>query len=127
MRLNGEAEWQDLVGPALRSFFKLAEVWELREHEQMKLLGITDRATLHTWGSGTYVEARPETVERISYMLGIFKAINILLPDQTQADCWIRSSNAGQPFGGRSALDRITDGDVADLRIVRQYLEAQLG
>jgi hypothetical protein len=30
-------------------------------------------------------------------------------------------------FGGRSALDRMLSGNVADLYIVRQYLDAQRG
>ena len=30
---------KDLTGPALRTFFRIAEAWGLREQEQMRLLG----------------------------------------------------------------------------------------
>lgn len=33
-----------LGGPALRTFFNLAKVWELSEQEQMKLLGLNSRS-----------------------------------------------------------------------------------
>jgi hypothetical protein len=127
MEFEDHARWRGLVGPALRSFFRLAEVWHLDEHEQMKLLGLTDNGTLRRWESGSYVDVRSETIKRISYLLGIFGAINILVPEQTHADSWMRTSNMGTPFGGRSALDRMTDGHIDDLRAVRQYLDAQLG
>jgi hypothetical protein len=51
--------------------------------------------------------------------------LHILLPKT--ADQWIRKSNTAGIFGGRSALDRMTSGNVADLYVVRQYVDAQLG
>ena len=66
-------------------------------------------------------------LERISYILGIYKALQLLLPDTRAADEWIRRPNEAAVFGGRSALDRMLSGNVADLYIVRQYLDAQRG
>lgn len=116
-----------LGGPALRSFFKIAEAWTLSEREQMKLLGLESRSTLHSWKSGRVAKISADTIERISYMLGIFKAINILLPDNARADAWMRAPNDAPLFGGKSALDRMTSGNVSDLFVVRQYLDAQRG
>lgn len=121
------ASLSGLGGPALRGFFRIAEAWSLSEREQMKLLGLESRSTLYSWKSGRVAKISADTIERISYMLGIFKAINILLPDQVQADAWMRAPNAAALFGGRSALDRMTSGNVADLFVVRQYLDAQRG
>jgi hypothetical protein len=64
-------------------------------------------------------------MERISYVLGIYKALQVLLPDAAAADGWVRRPNAAPPFGGRSALERMLSGNVADLFLVRQYLDAQ--
>ena len=36
---------KDLTGPALRTFFRIAEVWSLKEQEQMRLLGLESRST----------------------------------------------------------------------------------
>ena len=61
-------------------------------------------------------------MERISYILGIYKALEILLPDEKAADEWVRRPNTAALFGGQSALDRMLSGQVADLFVVRQYL-----
>jgi hypothetical protein len=68
-----------------------------------------------------------DTLERLSYLLGIYKALQILLPDPQAADEWVRKSNSAPPFGGDSALERMLSGQVADLYVVRQYLDAQRG
>lgn len=114
-------------GPALRTFFNIAKAWSLSEQEQMKLLGLTSRSTLHSWKANRVSKVSRDTLERISYMLGIFKAINILLPDPKRADAWMRAPNGAPLFGGRSALDRMISGNIGDLYVVRQYLDAQRG
>ena len=124
---NPETSVTELGGPALRTFFNLARTWDLSEQEQMKLLGLNSRSTLHAWKSGRVSKVSRDTLERISYLLGIFKAINILLPDMKRADEWIRLPNRAPLFGGRSALDRMTTGNIGDLYVVRQYLDAQRG
>lgn len=124
-QLDRETSVGDLGGPALRTFFNLAKAWGLSEQEQMKLLGLNSRSTLHAWKSGRVSKVSRDTLERISYLLGIFKAINILLPDTRRADEWIRLPNKAPLFGGRSALDRMTTGNIGDLYVVRQHLDAQ--
>jgi len=39
----------------------------------------------------------------------------------------VREPNTAPLFGGRSALDRMMGGQVADLYVVRHYLDAQRG
>lgn len=126
-KLNRAMDAADLGSPALRTFFTLAQTWKLSEQEQMRLLGLGSRSTLHSWKSGRVSKVTRDTLERISYVLGIFKAINILLPDTRRADEWMRLPNKAPLFGGRSALDRMTTGNIGDLYVVRQYLDAQRG
>jgi hypothetical protein len=66
-------------------------------------------------------------LERLSYVLGIYKSLQILLPEPERADAWVRRPNDAPLFGGGSALGRMLGGQVADLFLVRQYLDAQLG
>ena len=66
-------------------------------------------------------------LERISYVLGIYKALQILIPDEARADAWIATPNTAPLFGGHSALERMLGGNVGDLYAVRQYLDAQRG
>ena len=46
---------------------------------------------------------------------------------QLAADEWVRKPNTAPPFGGGSALERMLSGQVADLYVVRQYLDAERG
>lgn len=116
-----------LSGPALRTFFNLAERWKLRVAEQRKLLGDPPESTFYKWKRERDGALSRDTLERISYVLGIFKALAILFPQAERADAWLRKPNAAVAFGGKSALERMLSGNVADLFVVRQYLDAQRG
>ena len=117
----------DLSGPALRTFFRIADAWRLGVDEARKLLGDPPRSTYFLWKKSGEGQLSRDTLERVSYILGIYKALQILLPQQEAADAWIRKPNAAPPFGGKTALDRMLSGNVADLYVVRQYLDAQRG
>jgi hypothetical protein len=112
---------------ALKAFFGIAQLWNLSAREQMTLLGLSARSTFYKWQKDPQVELPRDTLERLSYILGIYKALQILLPDEQAADRWIRKPNTAPIFGGRSALDQMLSGQVADLYRVRQYLDAERG
>jgi hypothetical protein len=116
-----------LSGPALRTFFSLAGRWKLRVAEQRKLLGDPPESTFYKWKRERGGALSRDTLERISYLLGIFKALAILFPQADRADAWLRKPNTAPTFGGKSALERMLSGNVADLFVVRQYLDAQRG
>ena len=117
-----------LAGAAgLRAFARIAELWHLSIAEQLTLLGIHSRSTYFKWRKEAKARLPRDTLERLSYLLGIYKALQLLLPATAAADEWIRRPNAEPLFGGRSALDRMLSGNVADLYLVRQYLDAQRG
>jgi len=115
------------AGAALRTFFNIAEAWGLSAREAMTLLGLRSRSTYHVWKDGKSGPLPRDTLERISYVLGIYKALRLLLPSDEAADAWIRKPNAAPLFGGRSALERLLSGNVADLYEVRRYLDSQRG
>jgi hypothetical protein len=117
----------DLGGPALRAFFQLAEYWKLRMADQRKLLGDPPESTFYKWKRQREGVPGRDTIERISYLLGIWKSLQILFPDPAQADAWLHKPNQAPLFGGHSALERMLSGNVADLYVVRQYLDAQRG
>lgn len=117
----------ELGGPALRAFFALAERWKLRGADQRTLLGDPPESTYFKWKKQQDGAPSRDVIERISYLLGIWKDLQILFPDPAQADAWVRKPNTASLFGGRSALERMLSGNVADLYVVRQYLDAQRG
>ena len=114
-----------LSGPALRTFFRIAELWSLSVDEQMTLLGLSARSTFFKWKRDSNVVLPRDTLERISCIVGIYKALQLLLPDDRAADEWVKQPNSAPGFGGRSALDRMLSGQVADLFLVRQYVDAE--
>lgn len=121
------AQKKDLSGPALRTFFNIARDWHLSNTEQMTLLGHIPESTFFKWKKGAVGKIPHDTLERISYLIGIYKALQILLPHTHSADTWIKKKNAAPLFNYGSALDRMLSGNVSDIYIVRQYLEAQRG
>lgn len=121
------APMETLAGPALRAFFGMAEHWKLRGADQRRLLGDPPESTFYKWKRERDAALGRDTLERISYLLGIWQALQILFPDPDQADAWLHKPNAAPLFGGQSALERMLSGNVADLFVVRQYLDAQRG
>lgn len=116
-----------LGGPALRAFFAIAKAWDLRPAEARRLLGDPPESTFYKWKKQQDGAPGRDVIERISYVLGIFKALQLLFPDPTRADAWLRRPNSAPAFGGRSALERMLTGNVADLYVVRRHLDAQRG
>ena len=111
----------------LRTFIAIADAWRLTAAERMVLLGVRSRSTFHLWREGKSGPLSADTLERLSYLFGIYKALQILLPAPEAADEWVRKPNAAPLFNGQSALERMLSGHVADLYEVRRYLDAQRG
>ncbi|MFW2828585.1 antitoxin Xre-like helix-turn-helix domain-containing protein [Sphingomonas sp. ID0503] len=120
----------DLGGPALRTFFEIAERWSLTDEEQRQILGLSSSFALHRWRTKaqrkTPLSLPHDTLERIGHIIGIYRSVHTLLPLAPAADRWIRALNTAPLFGGRSALTRMLEGDICDLRAVRSYLDAAL-
>ena len=117
-----------LAAAGLRAFERIAQAWALSVDEQLCLLGAPPRSTYFAWRKHPDKAALPrDTLERLSNLLGIYKSLQILLPDATAADAWVRKANSAPPFGGRSALARMLAGNVSDLNLVRRYLDGVRG
>jgi hypothetical protein len=112
---------------ALRTFFNIARAWDLSPAEEQRLLGV-QRSTLYAWRAGSYpARLDADTLERLSYVFGIYGALQVLFPVAERADAWLRKPNDAPLFGGDSALSRMLGGQVADLFEVRRYLDAVRG
>lgn len=124
-RLNRDQRRQ-LTQPALRGFFGVAQAWHLTIDEQLGLLAIHSRSTLARWRRGQIEALDQHTLERISYILGIYRGINTLLTIPERAHGWIRRPNRAPLFGGESALERMLSGGLDDLSAVRRYVDSQI-
>lgn len=75
------------------------------------------------WKKEKHGHLSQDTVERISYIMGIYKALHILLPTSEAADTWPKKANTASLFNGGTALEKMLAGKVVDLAEVRRYLD----
>jgi hypothetical protein len=111
---------------ALKAFFNITCKWGLASEQESVLLGVP-LSTLYRWKSKRDGALTPDNLERISYVLGIYKALRILLPTEEAANKWVKKANSAYLFNGKSALDKFMKGHVIDLADVRRYLDAERG
>ena len=119
---------EQMAAAGLRAFARIAEAWGLSVDEQLRLLGQPPRSTFFAWRKAPdKASLSRDTLERLSNLLGIYKSLQILLPEPAAADAWVRRPNSAPAFGGKSALDRMLGGNVSDLNFVRRYLDGVRG
>jgi hypothetical protein len=119
---------QQMAAAGLRAFAGIAQAWGLSVDEQLALLGQPPRSTYFAWRKHPAKAVLPrDTLERLSNIVGIYKSLQILLPDAAAADEWVRRPNQAALFAGRTALERMLAGNVSDLNLVRRYLDGVRG
>lgn len=109
----------------LEVVFNIMEAWNLKAKEQIVLLGRPAESTFYNWKKGKVSTLSQDTLERISYILGIYKALGVLFPTRAQADAWPKKPN--KAFNNQSALEFMLKGSMIHLSDMRRYLDAQRG
>ena len=113
---------------ALTFFFNLMQHWGCSKEQQCTLLGSIGNTTYFKYKKLPNVRLPHDTLERISYLMGVHKALRILFSNQPErAYEWVHKANTAAPFNGRSALDYMLAGQVVDLADVRRYLDGVRG
>jgi hypothetical protein len=107
---------------ALRGFFHIMDAWNVNAEDARILLGSPAERTYYAWRRGNAVRVPSDTLRRVGYVAGIYKALQIVYSDPRLADGWVNSPN--KAFGEQSPLERMRGGDVIDLAAVRGYLDA---
>lgn len=116
-----------LSAPALRAFFPIAAAWGLSVAEQRALLGWPPVSTFHKYKAGHPGALSFDTLTRISLVLGIYKALQLLYPEPVLADSWVRRPNTNPIFGGRPPMALMTDDGIDGLYRVRRLLDGRRG
>ena len=102
---------------AVKLFFGITGEWGLTDEQRRVLAGAATRATIASWkrkvAANSKLNLGDDTLERLSYISGIYKALQILLPTRQQWSQWINKPSAD--LGGQTALERMLGGRVADL------------
>ena len=124
--LASRSERERLSRSALRGFFNLMEHWHIRDEDARFLLGGISNGPYYTWKKQPERLLDADVLTRISYLVGIFKALNILYGEKL-ADEWVRLPNTNRIFGGRTPLDYMIRGGVPAMQLVRRLLDARRG
>ena len=115
----------DHLAAGMEAFFNVMKAWKVSNDDARALLGAPSRATLFNWKRGAVKTLPHDTVTRLSYVLGIYKDLQVLYSDPAMADGWVNRRNA--LLGGQTALERMLAGDVTDLAAVRELLDQARG
>ncbi len=124
--LSSRAERERLSASALKGFFKLAAAWQLRDEDARELLGGLSASSFYDWKKNPERVLDADRITRISYLLGIYKALHILYGDKL-ADEWVHLPNTNIIFGGRTPLALMLGGGMLAMQTVRQLLDARRG
>jgi len=106
---------------ALRGFFQITGAWGVTAEDARIILGAPAERTYYAWRAGNAVRVPADTLRRIGYVAGIYKALQILYSDPHLADGWVKRPN--RALSGQTPLQRMCAGDVTDLAEVRNYLD----
>ncbi|HUY13229.1 MAG TPA: MbcA/ParS/Xre antitoxin family protein [Terriglobia bacterium] len=115
-----------LSRPAVPGFFKLAHAWRLRDEAARQLLGGISNGAFYQLKRGHKKTLDQDKLTRISLLIGIFKALNILYSREL-ADAWVNLPNSNPMFEGKAPLAYMIKGGVPALMRVRQLLDARRG
>lgn len=124
--LSDEHERKRLSGPAMRAFFRLADNWRLRDEDARALLGGISNGTYYTWKKSPDVVLDQDRLTRVSYLLGIYKALHLLYGDKL-ADEWVQLPNRNALFASETPLAQMIRGGIPAMHAVRALLDARRG
>lgn len=124
--LNSKAERERLSGSALQAFFNIMDRWSIRDEDARALLGGVSNGPYYKWKRDSAKLLDADVLMRISYLVGIFKALNILY-GEALADEWVRLPNSNRLFGGNTPLCYMVQGGIPALQTVRRLLDARRG
>jgi hypothetical protein len=111
---------------AVSAFFKIVEAWGVRDEAARQLLGGVSNGVYYQLKSGHKKTLDQDKLTRISLLIGVFKALNVLY-SQKLADAWITLPNSNPMFAGEAPLTYMIRGGVPAMVRVRQLLDARRG
>ncbi|MGO4476916.1 MbcA/ParS/Xre antitoxin family protein [Massilia sp. 2TAF26] len=124
--LNDRAQRERLSRSALQGFFQLANAWQVRDDDARELLGGVSSSAFYEWKKHPDRVLEVDRITRISYLLGIYKALHILYGDKL-ADEWVHLPNSNPVFNGRAPLSFMLAGGLLSMQTVRRLLDARRG
>jgi hypothetical protein len=124
--LTSKTERARLSPAAVRTFFNIMARWSIRDEDARMLLGGMSNGPFYELKKNPDRVLDTDRLTRISYLIGIFKALNILYSDKL-ADKWVQLPNRNPVFGGQTPLAYMMKGGQSAMQTVRRLLDARRG
>jgi hypothetical protein len=124
--LSAKTERERLSPSAIRAFFNIMAKWKVRDEGARLLLGGVSNGPFYEMKKHPDRLLDSDKLLRISYLVGIFKALNILY-SEALADAWVQRGNTGRIFNGATPLAYMIKGGLPALQTVRRLLDARRG
>jgi uncharacterized protein (DUF2384 family) len=124
--LSDKTERERLSPSAIKAFFNIMANWDVRDDDAKVLLGGVSNGQFYDMKKNPERTLDADTLMRISYLVGIFKALNILYSDKL-ADAWMKRPNSNRIFGGQMPLAYMMTGGLPAMQIVRRLVDARRG
>lgn len=124
--LTSKAERERLSPAAVRTFFNIMMRWSIRDEDARGLLGGMSNGPFYDMKKNPERVLDADRLTRISYLVGIFKALNILYSEKL-ADKWIQLPNSNPIFGGQTPLAYMMKGGQSAMQTVRRLLDDRRG
>jgi hypothetical protein len=121
-----KAERERLSASAIKAFLNIMTRWKVRDEDARTLLGGISNGQFYEMKKNPQRTLDADALTRISYLVGIFKALNILY-SQALADAWVQRPNANPIFAGQTALAYMIKGGLPAMQAVRRLLDARRG
>jgi len=124
--LGDPAERERLSKGAITAFFNIVDKWKVRDEDARLLLGGISNGTFYAMKKSPDRMLDQDSLTRISYLVGIYKALHILY-GEALADDWIQLPNKNAVFQGQPPLRVMTRGGLPAFQTVRRLLDARRG
>jgi len=122
--LGARAERERLSPAALKAFFTIAARWKVRDEDARALLGGVSNGPFYEMKRDPERVVDTDRLTRISYLIGIFKALHIL-HSRSLADQWVTLPNSNAIFAGQTPLAYMIRGGLPAMQTVRRLLDAR--
>ena len=98
----------------------------MRDDDARELIGGLSSSAYYEWKKNPDRVLEVDRITRISYLVGIYKALHILYGNKL-ADEWVQLPNSNAMFAGSTPLAFMMAGGLLAMQSVRRLLDARRG
>ena len=124
--LSDQATRERLSKGGLKAFFNVVDKWKVKDEDARKLLGGVSNGTYYKYKKNPDCVLGQDALTRISFLIGIFKALNIL-HSESLANKWVQLPNSNRIFNNFTPLEYMLRGGTPAMQMVRRLLDARRG